>query len=409
MADEPDVVIVGAGIAGGALATVLARGGLDVLVLERALVHRDRVRGEFLAPWGVAEAGKLGLLDVLARAGTHYTVRTVPYRDGLDPEAARARATDLSVMLPGIAGAVTVGHPRLCEALDAAACEAGATLLRGASELSVEAGERPRVGFTHDGHRREVSPRLVVGADGRGSAVARYIGLNAETDPIHHIMAGLLVEGAEAWPEDEQTFGAHSGATLYVFPQGGGRVRLYVNHTLAERRRYAGPDAARNFLAAFNVPSLPFGEALAAARPIGPCHGYPNADSWIDEPVAPGVVLIGDAAGHNDPTIGQGLSITLRDVRLVSEAMLEGRFSAKTFKPYVEERRERMRRLRFIGRLFSTLHAEFTEEAHQRRQRAWQRTGANPAIGLPILAILKGPDALPSHAFEQEAWDRLLA
>jgi 2-polyprenyl-6-methoxyphenol hydroxylase-like FAD-dependent oxidoreductase len=312
-------------------------------------------------------------------------------------------------MLPGIAGALIIGHPRLCEALDDAACRAGATLVRGVSELSVEPGEHPRVSFTHDGRRREVSPRLVVGADGRGSAVARQIGLHAETDPIHHIIAGLLVEGAEAWPEDEQTLGVHGGATLYVFPQGGGRVRLYINHTVAERRRYAGPEAVRNFLAAFNVPSLPFGEALAAARPIGPCHGYPNADSWIDEPVAPGAVLIGDAAGHNDPTIGQGLSITLRDVRLVCEAILEGSCSAKAFTPYVEERCERMRRLRFIGRLFSTLHAEFTEEAHQRRLRAWERTGADPAIGLPILAMLKGPDALPAHAFEQEAWDRLLA
>jgi hypothetical protein len=44
-----------------------------------------------MAPWGVAEAGQLGLLDVLADAGAHYTVRSVPYREGLDPEEARAR------------------------------------------------------------------------------------------------------------------------------------------------------------------------------------------------------------------------------------------------------------------------------------------------------------------------------
>jgi menaquinone-9 beta-reductase len=209
--EEPDVVIVGAGVAGGALAAVLARGGLDVLVLERSLVHRDRIRGEFMAPWGVAEAGRLGLLDVLAAAGAHYTTRSVSYREGLDPEAARARAIDLGAMLPGVAGALNMGHPRLCEALDAAACAAGATLLRGVTDLSVEPGERPRVGFTHDGRRREVSPQLVVGADGRGSAVARQVGARAEADPVHHIMAGLLVEGAEAWAGSRRrgTTGAH--------------------------------------------------------------------------------------------------------------------------------------------------------------------------------------------------------
>ncbi|WP_281177164.1 NAD(P)/FAD-dependent oxidoreductase [Belnapia moabensis] len=401
-------MVVGAGVAGGALATVLARGGLDVLVLEKSLVHRDRVRGEFMAPWGVAEASQLGILDLLAAAGAHYTVRSVPYREGLDPEAARTRAFDLGAMLPGVAGALNMGHPRLCEVLDAAAQAAGAALLRGVLDLAVEVGERPQVTFTHDGRRREVAPRLVVGADGRGSAVARQVGARAETDPVHHIMAGLLVEGAEAWPEGDQTMGTHGEATLYVFPQGGGRARLYLNHGLGERRRFAGPEAAQNFLAAFRVPSLPHGEALAAARPAGPCHGYPNADSWVDVPVAPGVVLVGDAAGHNDPTIGQGLSITLRDVRLVSEVLLGGDWERGAFAPYVEERRERMRRLRFAGRLVSALNAEFTEEARQRRLRAWGRIAADPTMALPMVAMWKGPHGLPPHIFEQGAWDRLL-
>lgn len=54
--EDFDVAIVGAGIAGGALATRLARDGKSVLLLERTLVHIDRIRGEFLAPLGVSEA-----------------------------------------------------------------------------------------------------------------------------------------------------------------------------------------------------------------------------------------------------------------------------------------------------------------------------------------------------------------
>ena len=50
-----DVVIAGAGIGGSALATVLARAGRSVLVLEKKTAYRDRVRGEWMAPWGVAE------------------------------------------------------------------------------------------------------------------------------------------------------------------------------------------------------------------------------------------------------------------------------------------------------------------------------------------------------------------
>jgi 2-polyprenyl-6-methoxyphenol hydroxylase-like FAD-dependent oxidoreductase len=408
MREGPDVVIVGAGVGGGALACVLARRGLAVLVLERMLVHQDRVRGEWMAPWGVAETQHLGLLDVLTAAGAHWTRRHLPYAEGVTPEEAEARCIDIAAVLPGVPGAINVGHPRLCEALDAAAQAAGATLLRGVTGLSVLPGTAPKVGFTVEGQRHEVAPRLVVGADGRGSHVARQIGARANTDPTHHIIGGLLVEGAEAWPGDHQAMGVHGSATLYVFPQADGRKRLYLCHALDDRGRFSGEAAARNFLAAFRAPSLPFGDALAEARPIGPYHGYPNEDTWIDVPVAPGAVLIGDAAGHNDPTTGQGLSITMRDVRLVAETILGGRWSADAFLPYAEERRERMRRLRFVARLVSRYNAEFTSEAQGRRRAVAQRLAADPDSVLPLLAIWKGPANVPAEAFGQAAWDRLL-
>jgi len=50
-AHQPDVVVVGAGIAGASIAAVLARGGIEVLLLERQRECRDRVRGEYMAPW----------------------------------------------------------------------------------------------------------------------------------------------------------------------------------------------------------------------------------------------------------------------------------------------------------------------------------------------------------------------
>ena len=67
--------------------------------------------------------------------------------------------------------------------------------------------------------RYELSPRLVVGADGRGSSVARQIGAHVQTDPVHHLMAGLLVERVAEWPMEDMTIGTGKGdGTFYIFP-----------------------------------------------------------------------------------------------------------------------------------------------------------------------------------------------
>src|SRR5260370_39926789 len=62
-----DLVTVGGGLGASALAISMARRGARVLVLEKELQFRDRVRGEGLAPWGVAEARELGIADILLR------------------------------------------------------------------------------------------------------------------------------------------------------------------------------------------------------------------------------------------------------------------------------------------------------------------------------------------------------
>jgi 2-polyprenyl-6-methoxyphenol hydroxylase-like FAD-dependent oxidoreductase len=79
MERSSDVVIVGGGIAGAAMAITLSRAGLDVILLERHAAYRDRVRGELMVPWGVAEAQRLGLLPVLLEAGSHWLTRRIAY------------------------------------------------------------------------------------------------------------------------------------------------------------------------------------------------------------------------------------------------------------------------------------------------------------------------------------------
>jgi hypothetical protein len=63
----------------------------------------------------------------------------------------------------------------------------------------------------------------------------------------------------------------------------------------------------------------------------------------------------------------------VRDVRLVGEIVIAGKRDQASFRSYVEERLERMRRLRITARLVVTLRAQYGEEARLRRQRAGRR------------------------------------
>ena len=410
MLEHFDVVIVGGGVGGGALATNLARAGLSVLVLEKSTLYRDHVRGEWMAPWGVAELMTLGLYEAVRAAGGHHVARHQPSEADLSPEMAAAMTLDLTALLPGIAGPLCIGHPALCQLMIEQAGQAGAAVRRGVTDVRITPDGTPTVEYVHEGRSQRASCRLIVGADGRGSAVRRQAGIELHRDPTHHLFAGMLVEGADGWPADVQTIGSEGDVHFLVFPQGRGRLRLYLGYASEQQRRLAGAGGPRAFLDAFRLQCLPGGEHISNAQPAGPCNSYPNEDTWADSVARPGVVLIGDAAGSNDPIIGQGLSITLRDVRLVRDALLgERQWSAPIFAPYAAERRERMRRLRFSAAVVSTLQNEFGPAADERRRQVRERQLQDPTLMLPVMATLLGPEAIPADAFAASMRTRLFA
>ena len=91
--------------------------------------------------------------------------------------------------------------------------------------------------------------------------------------------------------------------------------------------------------------------------------------------------------------------------RILDEAKAAGR--EPEFRPYVEERAERMRRLRITAQVVTTLRAEFGQEARERRARVGKRMAAGQVAPLP--ASLIGPDRLPAEAFLPETIEKLLA
>jgi len=404
-----DLIVVGGGIGGSATAVVMARAGKSVLLLEQSEVYEDRVRGEWIAPWGVAETQRLGLYDLLVEAGGHHITRHVTYDETLEPRDAEAAVLPLGLFKEGVPGPLCLGHPLHCQTLFDAAAAAGAVTVRGVNLTGIDMGDAPRVTYERAGETFEARGRLLIGADGRMSKVREAAGITLHQDKPHHWFAGLLVDQVEGWSDDLQAIGTEGDFGFLAFPQSGGRVRIYGGYALDQTQRFRGADGPRRFLDAFAMACSPGNRHLVAGRPAGPLFSYVNADSWTDQPFAAGAVLVGDAAGWNDPIIGLGLSITYRDVRIVTDLLKSSDdWAALSFDSYAEERRERMRRLRFAAKLQAAIDMEFGEDARARRRSLFERSAADPSLRAHSFAVMAGPESLPPDIFTDAHRARVL-
>jgi menaquinone-9 beta-reductase len=313
-----DVITVGGGLGGAAFAKVMAEHGARILVLERERRFKDRVRGEYLAPWGVAEARALGLYDVLRDTCGHALLWIDAY---LDSQQLRRRHLPSST--PHQVPAMGLYHPAMQEVVLKAAEAAGAEVRRGVSVRSVRSGQVPSVVIDQDGHRAELRARLVVGADGRVSMVRQWAGFPVHRDPEQLYIAGVLFEGMWAPPEDTVSiaYNTQLGLEALLFPQGQGRIRAYLAYHKDAPYRLHGGTQITDFVeesirAGIHAPWY------AGMRPIGPLASFSGAATWVEHPYRDRVGLIGDAAATSDPTFGQGLSLTLRDVRVLRDQLL---------------------------------------------------------------------------------------
>ena len=217
---SPDAVIIGGGIGGGTMATVLAKSGLEVIVLERETTYPDRVRGEWIAPWGVAEFKRLGLLNLLYENGAIHVERNVPFDENWSSEVAEQRALVFTNMLSEVPGPLCIGHPMMCNVFAKSAKAAGADVLNGIKDIEVTAGTRPIVSFSSNGSSAQLRPRLVIGADGRNSIVRKQLGFPVLADEPHNLLGGLLVANVPDWPRHVQAIGTEDKLHYLVFPKG---------------------------------------------------------------------------------------------------------------------------------------------------------------------------------------------
>ena len=210
-------------------------------MLERDPVPIDRVRGEVMVPWGVAELQRLGLFDTLVAAGGIFPTRNIPYDENLparrripSPSTFQCPPRGAESFVPDPPGDVRGPGGR-------SRSGSGATILRGVEGIDVSAGSPPAISFRRDGVATEWRPRLVIGADGRNSQVRRQLALKVLADPPHNLLGGMLVDGVPDWPQDLQVQGAESGCTSWSSPRAATAFASISATTLPTRRPMPAP------------------------------------------------------------------------------------------------------------------------------------------------------------------------
>ena len=352
-----DIVTVGGGLGGSALAKAMAERGARVLVVERETQFKDRVRGEALSPWGGAEAKRLGIHSLLTAAGGSMNRHMRVFFEG-----ALMTERDFAATTPQGCGWLTYYHPKMQELLIEAAAKAGAEVRRGARVRGVKPGKPAVVTIEQSGKTEDVSCRLAVGADGRGSMVRQWGGFTVTNDPQKLLFSGVLFDDMPAREDTFCWFLAPSRGELgFTFPQQNARVRAYFGfHKDTKLARLQGAHDITRFKE--HAKGLGFPDEILSAKPAGPLATFEGADSFVDHPYSDGVVLIGDAAATSDPTFGQGMSLALRDVRVLCEALASSDDWDKAAHGYAEEH-DRYYEVQhktdnWIGDLFMTLGPE---------------------------------------------------
>jgi menaquinone-9 beta-reductase len=388
-----EAVVVGGGPAGSITALCLARAGAAVTVVERARFPRRKVCGEYLS------AGTVRLLDGL---GLGAAVRQ-----------AAARLTGIRLIAPGAPPvvlhfaepALALARERLDTILLAAACDAGARLVRARAEDVVSHGGRAIGVAVRDeaGDQATLNARFVVGADGSGSLIARRVGVVRPSRGARKFAVGGHYRGFGAMDGlVEMYVGAGAYFAINPLSESLANVMVVVNESaLAEWSRDV--DVGVRGKAA----ELGRGQrSFAGTERVGPRVAIGPLAFDVRKTTAPGALLVGDAAGFLNPFTGQGVYLAVTGAVAAARTILEAlRYPARetqATEAYDFELRREFDARRRLSRLVTTLI-----DVPLLARRAASTLARKPGRGDDLVAALSGL-ASPSQALAPAALARLL-
>jgi 2-polyprenyl-6-methoxyphenol hydroxylase-like FAD-dependent oxidoreductase len=323
------VAVIGGGIAGLCAAIALERVGVDVEIFERNAAIREIGAGLSLWPNATYALRGLGLLEACVRVSSR--VCKIRLRDPGGREWASAAVTGPATPALGL------DRPALLAVLLAAVEPRRIHVGQDCAGVSLAPDQRPRVHFEGG---RTAAFDAVIGADGLGSVVRRFVTGRAER-PVYRgylIWRGVAPAPASFYAAGDITEAWGQGERFGVMPIGEGKVCWYATRNQPDT---AAPASKAGLLEHFRSWHPAISELIAATpEPVivrTPALDRPAAWSWARGPV----VLVGDAAHPMTPNLGQGTCQAIEDALILSRFLARGVPVEAAFRGFEKARRVR--------------------------------------------------------------------
>ncbi len=307
-----ETVVVGAGPAGSATATLLAQAGHEVVLLDSAKFPRHKPCSEFVSPGTERLLTRFGAADLIAHGGGRPLkgmVVQAPNGDRFQMEYSSSGSRRVAFAIPRLRLDATLVDTARCngveirEHLRACAFHRSA---HGVHTLTVR---------DRDGETGQIHARLVIGADGRHSLVARSLNLQQAVKWPNRL--GLVTHyGNVPWSANEGMMSVGPNGYLGVAPIAPDVVSIGLVAPMPQASLGSPGDAFES--AVRDYPTL--ARLLARGERMEPVRGVGPLAHRVSAVAGPGFLLVGDAAGFLDPFTGEGIHRALRGAELAAKA-----------------------------------------------------------------------------------------